>query len=369
MEKAKSERTNKFLNSINAYIKQNTKKTIVIASVIMLVITVLILVICISSGEKGRKFKTQDEMYNYLNGVWFADSYPYNFFYIDAFVFLDGKTYRLNFEEMLNNNFKEIIVNQGVEKFETIDYSTFLKENIDISDINNTNFKTIKHKKGIAFVEDTGDSGSKLIINKSKSSEGNQIITLFNEDSSIKEEYVKISDTFNLEGVADRYFELVKEEFELPAKDFIPSPKEYIKKFLKSGSKAYRVSLAYDDGKSLMYTDTGSRENFNEVAQYAANTNNTQIILDNGKLYLTYDGNELRIVERGNYYLSYVLEYVELLIEDYPYALSVDEINNIFKEEATVSNNIKALNTEIDGIKYKIQVSDSGSTKIITINF
>lgn len=179
------------------------------------------------------------------------------------------------------------------------------------------------------------------------------------------------NDTANSNSNEDSYKQNYNssENESLSVDKYMPTIAEYIEKGKEQIPELNSLKSAYNDGKLVIYTNTGTLKYYTDSMQYNITTGSSQIALDWAQFFLQFEEGKLSIADKTSRSLPEILQYVEVLIGDYPAALTAEEIIKKYDEEATVLSGSKELNTEVDGIGYKIQISTTGNTKYIRITY
>lgn len=347
------------LNRFFSLIKNNLKKSIIIG--IAAVLAIVILIVSVSVLVNGKmKFKSSEEMHEYMHGVWEVSLQG------EYLIFDDNNIYFLN-EYYLDNHFEPMFLEakkNSEEALQNLKFDNCLKDKSleEIAD-KVTNAQIIP-QDGIIKINPDSKHGEIIRIKK----DGVE----YCEDASDGEyrTFTRVHDKADLNfDSIEEYFEESKSSYKPSAKKFIPTPKEYIEKLRNEIPALNSLQLAYDDDDFVLYSNNGKTQNYTDYMKYDKTTGSCTIALDPSRFLIVFEDGTLSIADKTSRSLSELLQYVEVLIGDYPLALTAEEMVEKYNEEATVLSGSKLMNTTVDGIGYTIQISTTGATKFIKITY
>ena len=319
-------------------------------------------------------FKSQEDMFAYLNGMWVVDDLDRNEYYI----FQDGQVHQMedwSFKHEMETYLDDTLKNTGLEALCRLDYKTVLAT-LRTEDILGNPYSGIEinYQKGT------------IVLNKDESNEKHIIVN----ESSVGIKYAKEEDTTLLKKISDEVdftgahfedlFNDAKNNYTVSTTQFWTNTKEYgaMVKAFNSEVDGWELTTQndtttiYESNKwvpdisgSLIITDT--LVSFSkEVSLYNKWTYGIDFNPSFKVLYTP--GNSVIIQDIDNMSLNMVLliQYAANAFRQFPGALDHIEVYNLIAKEFengnyTIEDGWAKVEIKVNGISYRVMQGTSGT--------
>lgn len=323
-------------------------------------------------------FKSQEDMFAYLNGMWVVDDLDQNEYYI----FQNGQVYQIedwSLKNTMETYMDNILKNSGLDSLYCLDYKTVLAK-LTTEDILGNPFSDIEinHKKGT------------IVLNKDKSNEKHIII----DEGSVHIKNAEEKDTILLKKISDEVdftdvhfedlFNAAKNNYTVSTAQFWTDAKEY-----GNMIKNYNPEV---DGWEL--TTQNETTTIYESSKWVPNISGALIITDtsvtftkkvsllnswtsnidwNPSFTVHYTPNEGKIIimDQDNLSLDLplLIQYAANAVRNFPGAYEdyMELYNILAAEKGTTSNGVFTVEKTINGLTYKIQMGTDGYWAMVTV--
>ena len=297
--------------------------------------------------------------------MWMVDDINQDHFLI----FQDGDLFETTdtaFVNAVNEYVTSKIKKEGIASVEKVDFQTVSDNIATVQQLCSLCDMEINPNKGIISF-----SYSQIIVEKDSVKYKNHY------DDKYGTEMKRISDKADFTGIHfTELFENTVRNYTAPLSTVF-STEEYLK-CLKIMNPSINNWILVDDGEnSKLYTSDGKIKN----------SPGFYILSDNSLMYSygkKYDGtaafyleygtdagllrNGLFLCDYNGAYLYDLLDYISVVLENFPGALTKDEIVALYEENYTVSSGARSFKTTKNGIDYIITKTTDGKSTIISIN-
>ena len=324
-------------------------------SLLLALVMSLYLCACGSKEPRGVSFENQDDLLAALSGMWLVEDYEKDEFY----VFREGNLYYTNlwaYERDMEQLLQDTLSEDGLDSWRAMDFEKANGE-LECAQLLGEPLRNVTYepKKGTVIIDKDREIEKKIIVTEYGA-------VLMTSHSVYGTDMTKVADDVSLSGEKfEDIFNRLKTEGTVPKNLFLPTAQAYGELLQNAHGQVWEWPVVSDkDGTIIKSLDGTLEANYGSIILSESSVTLSLGTKDsNGSPYtLMYStsgtGTDLLIRDRMFFDLKSTLAFVSAAVQNIPNALTADQLNALFNQEATLEGGVYQLEKTVGSITYKI---------------